>query len=275
MGIAVELMPDPGAPSAGIVVDGYTAATLTVQWSVDNVKWQTVAGGHQVDSPGGVFLLDYFPPLRQPVTYRVLVVDGGPVSGPLETVVTFDSSQGYLQSASDPSVFVQLDIREAGEHGYLIGRGDLLSGSMDQAVDYALVIGADRPHAAFGTRLAAADLPLTVSVPTAADGGQFARVLSAPGPLVLRGAVGDLLDPVTYFAAPRVTPSRSGIASEGGVISEYSMTVTPVQPTSPLIVTPRYDFDDLDEMYAGLTFADLDAAIGSRTFVDLDRDPRP
>lgn len=275
MGIDVELMPDPGAPSAGIVVDGYSSAVLTVQRSTDGETWHAVAGGLNRDSPGGVFLLDNFPPLRRPVTYRVVVVSGGPVSGPLEVTVEFDSAHAYLQSAADPSLFVALNVREGGDSEYLITHGDFLSAVLDQEVDLAVVIGADRPHASFGTRMAPSELPLTVSVPTVADQGQFLRVLRARGPLVIRGAVGDLLDPVTYFAAPRVRPSRSGIAREEGVLAEYVMDVIPVQPPSPLLVATRYDFDDLDEMFTGLTFAQLDAAIGSRTFLELDRDPRP
>lgn len=277
--IVVESLADDGAPQVGVTVTGLDvgAQVVSVQssWDAGN-SWRPVGGGDHVDAVGGIFVRDSFPPLNVSTVWRVvehsLAGEPSTVSEPL----TVSGDGMWLQNPLDPRDSVQVVCETDGDRNLM--EGSFAAAAWSQTVDFAQVLGADRPVASVGQRMIAGQVPLVIKHEVLAEGGHLRRLLMNSGPLVLRGHHFDLLEPVAHFVAPSATESRElrwGPDDTSYQVSTWDLTITQVRPLSLRFVVPWWTYQQVKDLYTGQTYAGVTASKPGASYLDWAKDPTP
>lgn len=275
--IAVELMPDEGAPQVGVTVTGLEtgAQIISVQMSWDaGDSWRTVTGGDHVDAVGGAFIRDHFPPLNVEAIWRVIEhsVSGEPTTE--STPLTVESTTAWIQDPLNPRDAISLTgYRPVGEETALVW-GTAADAMWSQSVDMVQVLGADRPVASVGQRMVAGQVPLKLTQEAAIEGGKFRRLLLSSGHLVLRLDYPNVLEPVAHIV---IGDAREQIIkpADGSQISTWDLTVTQVRPLSLKFVIPWWTYQQVKDLYVGQTYAAVAASKPGASYLDWQKDPTP
>lgn len=279
MSIALEVLPDAGAPQVGVTVSGLDGAStsvvsIDVSWDGGGT-WHGVREADRVAAVGGLFVRDHVPPLNVEATYRLTVHSGAVVPTDLEATITVVSEFGWLQDPLDPrSAVAVLGLRDGDAVSLM--RGTVASLTRRQAADVVVVEGARYPVASVGVRQAPANVPLGLRA-LAAEQGALVRDLRAlfdsAGTLVLRGLPSSVpLDAVAHVIAGDVveSPVVGGVL---GVHNDWDLSVTQVRPTSMRIVVPWWTYAQVKELWGAATYADVEAARPGDTYLDWQRSP--
>lgn len=281
--IAVEVMPDAGAPQVGITVSGLGAGSAVISVEVswdDGYSWHGVRGVQRVTVAGGSdFFRDFVPPLNVDAIYR-LVVHSGTASAAGEATILVPSDVGWIQDPLNPRAAVPVSgVR--GTDALSLMSGTAAAVARRQAFDAALVEGSRHPVASVGARQAPANVPVLLRA-VLADQGGFARSLrrlfDEAGTVVLRGLPNDLpLDAVAHVVAGDVVevPTPGGVL---GVRNDWQLDVTQVRPTSMRLAVPFWTYEQVTALWqealgAGVTYADVEAARPGDTHLSWARSP--
>ena len=276
--INAEVLTVEGAPQAGVTVTGLEAGNqvISVQVSWDGgATFKDVSGGRRIVAVGGAFVRDYFPPLNVPATYRVVEhsISGAPTSDTLP--LTIASARSWLQDPLNPreAVSVVSDGHTPdGNRGLMAG--SFASAAWSQQVDFAQVLGADRPVASAGQRMIAGQVPLVIQHEVAAEGGKLRRLLMQAGQLVLRGHDFDLLEAVAHFVVPDASERRElRFTNPPHQVSTWDLTATQVRPLSLKIVVPYWTYAQVAALWSGSTYQDAYDARPGDTYLSWLRDP--
>jgi hypothetical protein len=271
-----------GAPQVGVTVTDLDVASVDVSVQVswdDGSTWRTVSGGSHVAASGGVFVRDHFAPLNVAATYRVVEhsLSGDPATE--ATPLTVASDVAWLQDPLDPRTGVSLvgDLFPTVEAQALILWGAAAEATWGQEIDFASVLGGDRPVASVGQRQVASSVPLRFAYEAAVEGGTFQNLLKQAGLLVLRLHRPTSLEPVAHIAADaKETVYRPGDAHQ---ISTWDMTATQVRPLSLRLVVPWWTYAQVTELWLAtdvdITYAEVAAARPGDSYLDWAKDPTP
>lgn len=280
MGIAVAVMPDPGAPQVGVTVTGLAAGTpsvISVRVSHNGgTTWTQVRGADHVTVTGGTFVRDFVPALNVASLYELVVHSGTTTPTPTQATITVTSTTAWISDPLYPALAVPVECLPLGV-GALVLADSFASMTRDQQFDAVLVSGARYPVAAVGMRQAPSRVPLHLRTKTAKQAGVAAdlrNLLDLSGVLVLRGLPAAVpLDPVAHVAVGGVDehPVVGGVLGER---NDWTMTATQVRPTTSAIVVPWYTYAAVFAAWAPLTYADAKAARPGATYLDWLRDPR-
>ncbi|MDA8440494.1 MAG: hypothetical protein M0Z51_16770 [Propionibacterium sp.] len=268
---------DPGAPQVGVTVAGLsttTASTVVVDRSWDGgVTWLGVRGGTVSGALGSTFVRDYVCPLNTATTYRATVTGGS--SEQVTTIVTVASSQAWIQDPLNPRSAVPLYGDLSSGH-VLLTLGSLASATWAQHESLATVIGADLPVSSLSVRQKVAALPLVLTYEVAAQGGALRNMLMSAGQLVVRGlSIAELLDPVAHVSASSATEARLSV----GQISQWTLTVRQVRPTTLRVVVPWWTYDQVKaliqtQVSSTATYAQVVTAMpAGKTYTDWVANP--
>ncbi|WP_263120862.1 hypothetical protein [Cellulomonas sp. RIT-PI-Y] len=279
MGLTVEVLPDEGAPQVGVTVDGLPAgvpSTVTVERSTDGRTWQPVRGALEDSVTGGGFWRDHVAPLNIETTYRV---SGPTLGGQADTTANIyvPSDRAWLQDPLDPRAAVPITWLHGHDDAILILADTAASIARQQVADVVLPQGSRLPVASLGARRAPEGVLLHLRAMAAAQGElvrQLRALFDQAGVLVLRGMPIELdLDPVTHLISPAVQDSPV----VGGVLGlrEWQFESTQVRAPSPRIAVPWWTYDQVRELWAGLTYDAVSAARPGATYLDWLRDPSP
>lgn len=276
-GIAVEVMPDAGAPQVGITIDGLDAvssSTITVDVSWDGGDtWHGVRGASQIVVTEATFIRDHVPALGVESTYRLTVVSGATTPATLEATITVTSDTAWIQDPLDPHSAVALaGVRNGNAVMMLSPTAAELARS--QPADLVVPMLSDLPVASIGHRQKPAGVPLALRALPAEQGAlvkDLRALFDSAGQVVLRGLPADIpLDPVVHVWAGDV---REASSQPLGARNYWQLTVTQVAPTSLRIAVPWWTYDQVKALWSGYTYADALAARPGDTYLDWLRDP--
>jgi hypothetical protein len=267
MALTVAQTTDPGAPQAGITIDGLSAVTgcnivVTVSWD-GGLTWNLVRGGTATGVLGSTFMRDFVCPLNVSMTYRAVITGG--TTATWTATLTIASSLAWIQDPLAPKSAVSFTPFE------LPGSVTLLAGSfaaiaMNQPMSLVAPMGSAIPVASVGTRMAPVNVPLILGAAQSQNAAFLAlnALLDAAGQVVLRGLpAGVLLDPVTHVLASTVTYEIEGVAP--GLYNTLTLAVSQVQPITTRIVVPWWTYDQVKaliqtQVSVGATYAAVLAA---------------
>lgn len=276
-GIALEVMPDAGAPQVGITIDGLDAVsssviTVDVSWDAGET-WNGVRGASAITVTGGTFIRDHVPALNIESTYRLTVVSGSTVPATLEATITPTSSTAWIQDPLDPHSAVALV-------GVVNGSSVLMLSPTGSEIvralpaDLVVPVGSDLPVASIGQRLGPANVPLALRALPATQGAlvnALRALFKSAGQVVLRGLSTDIpLDPVAHVLPGDV---REATSQPLGARNYWRLDVTQIAPSSLRIVIPWWTYDQVKALWSGYTYADATSARPSDTYLDWLRDP--
>jgi len=276
-GIAVELMPDAGAPQVGITIDGLDAVsasviTVDVSWDGGDT-WNGVRGASAITVTGGTFIRDHVPALNVESTYRLTVVSGATVPATLEATITPTSSTAWIQDPLDPHSAVELA-------GVVNGSAVMMLSPTGSEIvralpaDLVVPMGSDLPVASIGQRLGPANVPLALRALPATQGAlvkALRALFKSAGQVVLRGLPADVpLDPVVHVLPGDLYEATS---QPLGARSYWRLDVTQIAPSSLRIVIPWWTYDQVKALWSGYTYDDAAAARPGDTYLDWLRDP--
>jgi hypothetical protein len=278
-GIALEVMPDAGAPQVGITIDGLDAVsssviTVEVSWDAGET-WNGVRGASAITVTGGTFIRDHVPALNIESTYRLTVVSGATVPATLEATITPTSSTAWIQDPLDPHSAVAVgSVYDSGSLTLLSSTAASIVRS--QPFDAISVLGDPLVTASIGTRLTAASIPLALYGLPASQGAlitSLRALFASAGQLAIRGLPTYVpVDPVAHVIAGDVTesPVVDGVL---GTRNDWTMTLVQTRPSSLRIVIPWWTYDQVKALWSGYTYADATSARPSDTYLDWLRDP--
>lgn len=283
--IAVDVMPDAGAPQVGITLDGLSSpATVRVDVSWDGgVTWVSVRGASPVTASGSTFVRDFVPPLNVEARYRATVL-AGTMSGATQATITVGSDLVWMQDPIAPHAQVGVELATETTFAAL-GVSSLTAFTRAQNADVVVVQGARLPVASVSTRMAPSRIPFAVQA-WAAQGAlrrQIRELVDQAGVLVLRGLPDEFgIDPVAHVAVGDVSDRTValGHVRPGDLqFTEVSMSVQQVRPTSLRIVVPWFTYDDVTALVQaalgpGATYDDVLAAMPvGTTYLDAQKNP--
>lgn len=276
MGIAVEVLPDAGAPQVGVTVTGLGAgeSVVSVQVSWDGGRtWHGVRGAERVRVTGGDFFRDHVPPLNTPAIYRLVLHSGGVVPSPSEATITVPSASAWIQDPLNPRSAVPVKNVMRGGAGVQLLAPSAASLVRRQAVDLARPEGARYPVASLGVRQAPADLPLHIRAVAASQGAlvnQLRALLDTAGQVVIRGLHPAVpIDPVAHVVAGEITEVLTPV----GVRNDWELSVTQVRPTSMRVIIPWWTYDQVRALWSPRTYGQVRAARPGASYLDWSRDP--
>lgn len=279
MGIAVEVLPDAGAPQVGVTVTGLSTSgdsVVSIQVSWDNgASWHKVRGAEEATVRGGDFFRDHVPPLNVAATYRLIVHSGAVVPSPPEEKITVSSASAWIQDPLNPRGAVEVEYVRTGT-GLMLMTGTAAKILRRQPVDLATVEGARYPVASVGVRQAPAGVPIALRAVAASQGALIKvmrDLLDTAGQVVIRGLPLDIpLDPVAHVVAGDVeeVPVVGGLL---GFRNDWELSVTQVRPTSMRIIVPWWTYDQVRALWAPRTYDQVKAARPGATYLDWSRDP--
>jgi hypothetical protein len=280
MGIAVALMPDPGAPQVGVTVTGLNAvtpSTISVQVSSNGGKtYQTVRGADHLTVTSAMFVRDFVPPLNVPATYQLVVHSGATIPTPLTATITVPSSTAWIQDPLYPALAVPIECLPVGV-GALVLANSFASLTRDQQFDAVTVTGARYPVASVGIRQVPSRVPLHLRTrpgTPASIAADLRNLFDLSGVLVLRGLPAAIpLDAVAHVVVGAIEENPV-VGDVLGERNDWSLTVTQVRATSAAIVVPWYTYATVFTAWAPATYADAMAARPGQTYLDWLRDPR-
>jgi len=263
MALTVVQTTDPGAPQAGITIDGLSTSTactvvVTVSWD-GGATFNPVRGGTATGVLGSTFVRDYVTPLNVVATYRAVVTGGTTVTWQAPSTIT--SPIAWIQDPLAPRSAVGLYADMLSGHVLLTIRS-LAGGMWGQQEDLASVVGTDMPAASLSIRQKIANLPLSLMYEVAAEGGRLHGMLMSAGQVVIRGLpVDGLLDPVAHCSVGGAPEARYA----SGTISEWTLTARQVTPVTMRIVVPWWTYDQVkalvqSQLGTGATYDDVAAA---------------
>ena len=279
MGIAVEVLPDAGAPQVGVTVSGLSGASesvvsVHVSWD-GGLTWHGVRGAERAPVIGARFFRDHVPPLNTPATYRLVVHAGAAPAGPLEATITVPSASAWIQDPLAPRSAVPVTWRRTTE-GIALLSASAASVTSRQAIDLAAVEGARYPVASIGVRQAASQVPLHLRALAAEQGAlikSLRSMLTEAGQLVIRGLPASIpVDPVAHVVMGD-TEERPVIGGVEGMLTDWHLTATQVRPTSMRIVVPWWTYAQVKALWTPRTYAQVKAARPGATYLDWSRDP--
>ncbi len=278
-GLTLEVMPDAGAPQAGITIDGLdpgatSIVSVEVSWS-DGATWNGVRGAQRLSVVGGTFVRDYVPPLNVDARYRLAVHSGPVVPEQLEATLRIESEVAWLQDPLVPRGAVPVAcVRDA--DGLLLLSPSAGTMHRRQAVDTATPMGARLPVASIGMRQAPSDIPLHLRALPQAQGAlvkAIAALIDSAGQVVLRGLPTHVpLDAVAHIVAPDVQDSPV-VAGLLGPRRDWEMTVMQVRPQSLRVVVPWWTYDQVRALWQAQTYDAAKAARPGDTYLDWLRNP--
>lgn len=279
MGIAVEVLPDAGAPQVGVTVTGLSASgdsavSVQVSWDAGRT-WHGVRGAERVAVRGGDFFRDHVPPLNTPATYRLVLHSGGVVPSPSEATITVPSASAWIQDPLNPRGAVEVECVRTGA-GLMLMTGTAAKILRRQPVDLATVEGARYPVASVGVRQAPSGVPIVLRAVAASQGALIKvmrDLLDTAGQVVIRGLPLDIpLDPVAHVVAGDVAevPVVGGLL---GFRNDWELSVTQVRPTSIRIIVPWWTYDQVRALWSPRNYDQVKAARPGATYLDWSRDP--
>ena len=283
--IAVEVMPDEGAPQVGVTLDGLSApASVNVEVSWDSgATWAGVRGASPLEASGSAFVRDFVPPLNVPCRYRATVLSGS-MTGNTEVTITVPSDTAWLQDPLNPRGAVPVATVVGAPDRVRLMSGSAADVTRSQAVDLVAVQGASLPVASVGTRGKPVGVPLVLRplLNLAAEQGALVKAIrdlfDTSGQVVIRGLSPLLgLDPVAHYVAPGLTesPSLAGVLG----FREWRLNVTQVRPTSLRLVVPWFTYDDVQAIVqvalgSTATYAQVLSAMPTgTTYTDAAKNP--
>ncbi|MFF2621305.1 hypothetical protein [Oerskovia jenensis] len=277
MGIAVEVLPDAGAPQVGVTVTGLSGSgesivSVLVSWD-NGTSWHGVRGAERVRVTEGDFFRDHVPPLNTPAIYRLVVHSGTVVPSPLEATIMVPSASAWIQDPVNPRSAVPVKSVMRGGAGVQLLAPSAASLVRRQTVDLARPEGARYPVASVGTRQAPADLPLLIRALAAPQGTlvtSLRALLDSAGQVVIRGLHPAVpIDPVAHVTTGDITEVLTPV----GVRNDWELSVTQVRPTSMRIVVPWWTYDQVKALWAPRTYDQVKSARPGATYLDWSRDP--
>lgn len=278
MGIAVEILPDQGAPQVGVTITGLdpvATSVISVSTSTSGgVTWQTVRGADHVSVVGATFVRDFVPALNVPVTYR-LVVHVGTTPTPTQATILVPSATAWVQDPLNPAGAVAVDCWGAGA-GMLALADSFERMTRAQATDVATVQGNRLPVASVGTRQAPSRVLVHLRAVLPAQDALAAdlrALLDTAGTLVLRGLpVAIPLDPVAHVVTGSVDEAPV-VGSLLGERADWALEVTQVRPTSTAIAIAWWTYDEVLALWTPDTYDQVTAARPGDTYLDWSRSP--
>lgn len=272
--ISASLLPDAGAPQAGVTVTGTpaspTAVTVETSWD-GGLTWVGIRGGKRVISGGDLFR-DHVPALNAPVRYRVLVAGVWTVSAP----VTIVSESSWLQDPLNPRLAVEVSCAHGGG-GISLQSPSLGTQQRRQLADVVMVDGGRMPVASIGARRAPAGVPLSLRAVIATQSQlvkDLLALIDSAGQIVIRSHHDHGLDPVAHVIAPDLQDSLV-VGGLMGTYRDWQMTVDQVRPTSLRISVPWWTYDQVRALWPSSTYAAVKAARPGSTYIDWKADPTP
>lgn len=275
--ITAEVMDQAGAPQVGVTVAGLDdseTSTVVVETSWDAAAtWVPVQGAGGLHGLGGVFVRDHAPALGRPVVWRARVTSGPDapltvVSGP---PLVLPADVVWVQDPLDPRSAVPCRMHWDGS-SVLLAQGSLGEIEFGQVADVATPEGATLPVASIGRRVAAAQVPITMTYDVAAEGGALRRLLMSAGPVVVRGLPAEaVLDPVATVAVGAVHETRTGT----GGLAVVRLVVRQVAPVAVTVVVPWWTYASVGVLWGGATYEDVAADRPGETYLDFQAYPGP
>ncbi len=278
-GIALEVMPDAGAPQVGITIDGLDGAstsvvTVDVSWD-SGESWHGVLGASEIEVVGATFLRDHVPALNIASLYRLTVVSGVTTPATLTASISVPSSTAWLQDPRAPHSAVA--IAGARTSGAVL----ILSPSAGrmvraQAMDLMPVAGSSEVVASVGSRQQPSGLPMLLrAIP--AEQGALVKALRAlfdqAGQVVIRGLSADIpIDPVAHVV-PGDISEVPVVGGRLGFRNDWEFTITQTRPVSLRLAIPWWTYDQVKALWSGYSYADVLAARPGDTYLDWLKSP--
>lgn len=277
MGIAVQVLPDAGAPQVGITVTGLdaaTASTISVHVSADGLTWQVVRGADHLVVAGAAFLRDFVPPLNVPATYR-LTVHVGTTPTPTQATLTVPSPTAWIQDPLNPAAAVAVDCW--GSRAGVMALADSFETlTRAQSSDAAMVQGARLPVASVSRRQAPSRVRvhLRAVLPTQdAMAASLRTLLDTSGALVLRGLPAAIpLDPVAHVVAGAVEESPV-VGDLLGERVDWVLEVTQVRPSALSVAIAWWTYAEVAAIWVPNTYAEVAATRPGSTYLDWAQSP--
>lgn len=187
--VTAEPLVDGAGARAGVTITGLGVggSVLTLWRSYDDQR-EAVAGYRRVAANDATFITDHHAPVGRPVTYEVEVLTGpgGAERAYASPIILDTAGAGILSDPLVPQAWVPLvGTRESKDSIYL--RGKALQ-ELEQKADISIfkLMGADKPMALFGQRLAENNLDTSVGTRSAIENARLSKMLKNTSYLLFR-----------------------------------------------------------------------------------------
>lgn len=271
--VVAEQAPGNPAPAVGVTITGLGSGDSVVSlWRVLGGAREAVPGSRRVVMSDADYVTDYFPPFGVQVVYEVEVISGP--SGPSRTVsdpVIVESDTGWIMDPLIPQTAVPIV-----EPGGAAGRPVFASSAM-AALEYAApvslytIMGADKPMALFGQRMAAAGVDLSLITDAAEESNLLRELFMSSAVLSVRlpPSWGSPLPGACFASVASVSenPAEGG----GGSLTVWQLTGDTVSAPTIRVLTATFTYGDVEMLT--LTYQQKQDLMAGKTYLDDLKNP--
>lgn len=252
--VTVEAVMSAPADRAGITITGLGVGESVVSvWQLSDGERNAVPGYRRARMNDAAFLTDYFAPLQRPVSYEVEVISGP--NGPSRTTsapVVLPSTTGFLMDAMVPQSAVPV-VGLTKNDGDIYLRSSALS-SLEYNADISIfkIMGADKPMALFGQRMAEMGLDTSLGIDSAEENARLKKLLKSTANLVLRPLPewGDMgLSGAMFLANAKVRQTPVNVTF-GGQLTWWDMQSDVVSAPTVKVLTAEFTYGDVAILFA-------------------------
>lgn len=270
----VEALMDAPCPRVGVTITGLGVGNSVVSvWRIADEERNPVRGARRATMTDAAYIIDYDAPLGRPVTYEVEVISGpSGASRVTSSSVTVDSGTGWLMDPLMPQTAVEV-VRRKLPSGQITFAASAMS-KLDYSSDTQVfkVLGADKPMALFGQRMAASGVDLSLVCDAAEQNARLRNLLKSTAQILVRvPASWTNALPGSCFTSVATVSEAPVEAAQGGVLSLWSMSGDVVAAPTIKVLTATFTYGDVALLFS--TYQQKQDAMAGKTYLDDLKNP--
>lgn len=273
--VTVEALAPAPAPQAGVTVTGLgVGESVATVWRVADGVREPVPGWRRAVMNDAAFVTDYFVPLGRPVSYEVEVLSGpGGSSRTASAPITVMSATGWLMDPLVPQNAVPV-VGKRGDAGDIYLRSRALS-ALEYAADVSIIkiMGADKPMALFGQRMAETGLDTSLATRSAEENAALKKLLRSTASLHFRPSPelwGLDIEGSMFLSNPVASQVPVNVLI-GGDLTWWDLSSDVVAAPSIRVLTATFSYGDVEILMG--TYQQKQDLMAGKTYLDDLKNP--
>lgn len=273
--VTLEELPPGPAPRVGVTITGLgIGESVVTLWQVADGAREPIPGYQRKTMTDAAFVTDHFVPTNRPVTYEVEVLTGpGGASRTSSAPITVESATGWLMDPLVPQNAVPV-VGTRRDDGDIYLRSPALS-SLEYQGDVSLfkIMGANKPMALFGERMAESGMDISVGLRSAEENTRLKRLLRSTLSLHFRplpewGNLG--LEGSMFLASAMVRQTPVNVLM-GGNLTWWDLPTDTVQAPKVKVLTATFTYGDVEILMS--TYQQKQDLMAGKTYLEDLKNP--